>query len=247
MSRGERADMRVLVIEPTPLQASVLEHGFREAGHAVEIATDSAPALDLLLEELPYDVAVLDVAPPVRDGLATVRALRARDVRVPLLLLTGDDVAQRVRGLDLGADDCLTTPFALQELLARVRALLRRRVSRRSPLLRAADLVFDPATHRAWRGDRQIRLTTREFALLEYFLRNAGHVLTRPMILDHVWGLGFETESNVVDVYVGYLRRKIDDREEIALMHTVRGVGYMLAADGHSEVHPDEVTSRRVA
>lgn len=190
--------MQVLVIDPVPQHARCLENGLRETGHAVEVVSDFASVLDLPLDETPYDVAIVDVAPPVRDGLAVVRTLRQRNVRLPLILLTGADAAQRARGLDLGADDCLSQPFAFEELLARIRALLRRGTPGRPALLRAADLVFDPATHQAWRKTREIRLTTRESALLEYFLRNAGLVLTRPMILDHVWGLGFETESNII-------------------------------------------------
>jgi DNA-binding response OmpR family regulator len=196
----------------------------------VEIAADPAPALAVLGAGPEYDLAVIDVAPPARDGLATVRALRACNARVPLLLITGANVAERVRGLDLGADDCLAKPFAVEELLARMRALLRRGPSERPVLLRVADLVLDPATRAARRGTRRIRLSTREFALLEYLMRNRGRVLTRAMIVDHVWEVGFETESNLVDVYVGYVRRKIDGPGERALLQTIRGTGYMLEA-----------------
>ena len=220
--------MRVLVVEPAQQQACLLEERLRRVGHTVEIAAEPGPALAVLGAEPVYDLAVIDVAPPARDGLATVRAVRARDARVPLLLITGSNVAERVRGLDLGADDCLAKPFAVEELLARMRALLRRGPSERPAVLRAADLVLDPATRSARRGARRIRLTTREFALLEYLMRNRGRVLTREMIVDHVWEVGFETESNVVDVYVGYVRRKIDQPGERPLLLTIRGTGYML-------------------
>jgi DNA-binding response OmpR family regulator len=230
--------MRVLVVEPAPQQASLLEERLRKVGHTVDIATDPAPALAVLGDGPGYDLAVVDVAPPARDGLATVRALRACDARVPLLLITSANVAERVRGLDLGADDCLAKPFAVEELLARMRALLRRGPSERPVLLRVADLILDPATHRARRGARRIGLTTREFALLEYFMRNRGRLLTRAMILDHVWEVGFETESNLVDVYVGYVRRKIDGPGETPLLQTIRGAGYMLAAGETSTSDP---------
>jgi len=151
---------------------------------------------------------------------------------VPVLMLTArDSVADKVAGLDLGADDYLTKPFAFEEFLARVRALLRRRDTDRAPVLRLDDLTVDPATRRVARGERRIELTARQYALLEYFLRNAGRVLTRQMIAQHVWGLDFDAESNVIDVYVGYLRRKIALDHERPLLHTVRGAGYVLQAD----------------
>src|SRR5262249_27722028 len=147
----------------------------------------------------------------------------------PVLLLTARDaVHDKVTGLDLGADDYLTKPFAFEEFLARVRALLRRGAAQRVPALTFADLRLDPSTRTAVRGHRRITLTSREYALLDYFLRNAGRVLTRPMIAQHVWGLDFDPESNIIDVYVGYLRRKIDGDGERRLLHTVRGAGYML-------------------
>jgi DNA-binding response OmpR family regulator len=144
------------------------------------------------------------------------------------MLTARDTVADKVTGLDLGADDYLVKPFAFEELLARVRALLRRGSEPRAPVLRVADLTLDPATRKVARGERQIELTTREWALLEYFIRNAGRVLTRPMLVQHVWGHDFDPESNIVDVYVGYLRRKVDGPHERKLFHTVRGAGYVL-------------------
>jgi DNA-binding response OmpR family regulator len=161
-----------------------------------------------------------------------LKALREQRVASPVLLLTArDTVRDKVTGLDLGADDYLTKPFAFEEFLARVRALLRRGTAARAPVLRLADLTLDPATREVVRGGRRITLTAREYALLEYFLRNIGRVLTRPMIAEHVWGLDFDTETNIIDVYVGYLRRKIDGEGEQPLLHTVRGAGYVLRTE----------------
>jgi DNA-binding response OmpR family regulator len=166
------------------------------------------------------------------DGFAILKAARQRRVTTPVLILTArDSVADKVRGLDLGADDYLTKPFAFDEFLARVRALLRRGTVAGTPRLQLGDLTLDPATREVWRGSRRITLTTREYALLEYFMRNPGRVLTRPMLAEHVWGLDFDPESNIVDVYVGYLRRKVDGPDDTRLVHTVRGAGYVLRTD----------------
>ena len=168
---------------------------------------------------------------PKRDGFGVLKTLRDRGVGTPVLVLTArDSVADKVAGFDLGADDYVTKPFAFEEFLARVRALLRRGTGQGTAPLRLDDLTLDPGTRTATRGGRRLDLTLREYALLEYFLRNAGRVLTRPMIAEHVWGLGFDSESNVIDVYVGYLRRKIDASGEPRLLHTVRGAGYVLRA-----------------
>jgi DNA-binding response OmpR family regulator len=223
--------MRILVVEDERKVASFIRQGLEEEGHAVELAADGAEALDLALEGPPFDLVVLDLMLPKRDGFAVLRTLRERGVTTPVLVLTArDSVGDKVTGFDLGADDYLTKPFAFEELLARVRALLRRGADRRLAPLRLADLTLDPATRTVTRGARRLELTTREYALLEYFLRNAGRVLTRPMIAEHVWGLDFDSESNVIDVYVGYLRRKIDGEGEPRLLHTVRGAGYVLKA-----------------
>jgi DNA-binding response OmpR family regulator len=223
--------MRILVVEDERKVASFIRQGLEEEGHAVELAADGAEALDLALEGPPFDLVVLDLMLPKRDGFAVLRTLRERGVTTPVLVLTArDSVGDKVTGFDLGADDYLTKPVAFEELLARVRALLRRGADRRLAPLRLADLTLDPATRTVTRGARRLELTTREYALLEYFLRNAGRVLTRPMIAEHVWGLDFDSESNVIDVYVGYLRRKIDGEGEPRLLHTVRGAGYVLKA-----------------
>jgi heavy metal response regulator len=221
--------VRILVVEDDRKVARFVRQGLCEEGHAVEIATDGAEALDFVLIEPAYDLIILDVMLPGQDGFGVLKTLRAHKVAAPVLILTArDSVPDRVAGLDLGADDYLTKPFAFEEFLARVRALLRRRDVARTPILTIDDLVVDPATRRVTRGERRIELTARQYALLEYFLRNAGRVLSRQMIAQHVWGLGFDAESNVIDVYVGYLRRKIDRDRERRLLHTVRGAGYVL-------------------
>ena len=224
--------MRILVVEDERKVANFIRQGLEEEGHTVEVAADGTTALDLVVDGSPYDLVVLDLMIPGRDGFAVLRTARARRVDTPVLILTArDGVSDKVTGLDLGADDYLTKPFAFDEFLARVRALLRRGSSQRAPLLRLADLTLDPSTREVGRGTRKIVLTTREYALLEYFLRNAGRVLTRPMIAEHVWGLDFDPESNIIDVYVGYLRRKIDGDGERRLLHTIRGAGYVMRTE----------------
>jgi DNA-binding response OmpR family regulator len=225
--------MRVLVVEDDRKVASFIRQGLQEEGYTVEVAADGAAALELLLGGSAFDLVVLDVMLPKRDGFAVLRAMRGERVGTPVLLLTARDaVPDRVTGLDLGADDYLTKPFAFAEFLARVRALLRRGTGSRAPVLSVADLSLDPARREVTRAGRRISLTAREYALLEYFLRNAGRVLTRPMLAEHVWGLDFDPETNIVDVYVGYLRRKIDREGQPRLLHTVRGAGYVLRVEG---------------
>jgi DNA-binding response OmpR family regulator len=221
--------MRLLVVEDERKVASFIRQGLQEEGYAVELAADGEEALALILDGPPYDLIVLDVMLPKRDGFGVVRAMRGRGLQTPVLLLTArDSVTDRVAGLDLGADDYLTKPFAFDELLARVRALLRRGHGQRVPLLKVGSLTLDPATRRVTRGNRRIELTAREYALLECFMRNVGRVLSRPQLAERVWGLDFDSGSNVVDVYVGYLRRKIDGPGEPRLLHTLRGTGYVL-------------------
>jgi len=224
--------MRILVVEDERKVASFIRQGLEEEGHTVEVATDGAAALDLMVAGPPYDLVVLDLMLPKRDGFEVLRLARAKHVETPVLVLTArDGVSDKVMGLDLGADDYLTKPFAFEEFLARVRALLRRRSGSRAPVLRLADLTLDPSTRDVTRGQRKVGLTAREYALLEYFMRNVGRVLTRPMIAEHVWGLDFDPESNIIDVYVGYLRRKIDADGERRLLHTMRGAGYVMRMD----------------
>ncbi|MCS7276146.1 MAG: response regulator transcription factor [Dehalococcoidia bacterium] len=222
--------MRVLVVEDERRLAQVVRRVLEEEGHSVDLAYDGEEALSLAVDGS-YDVIVLDILLPKVDGVEVCRSLRRARVDVPVLMLTAlDSVEDRVRGLDAGADDYLPKPFAFQELLARIRALGRRRVDPREPdRLQVADLVLDLRRRRAERGGKVIELSPREFALLEFLMRNAGRVLTRTQILDHVWGYDFAPDSNLVDVYIAYLRRKVDKGHSRALIHTVRGHGYMLS------------------
>ena len=219
--------MRILVVEDEKKVASFVQRGLEAEAHQVDVAHDGETGLARALDG-DYDLLVLDVMLPKRDGLSVLRELRARRRQLPVLLLTARaGVTDKVAGLDGGADDYLTKPFEVAELLARVRALLRRGTPAPA-VLAVADLRLDPATRAVTRGGRAIELTAREFALLEYFLRNPGRVLSRALIAQHVWGVSFDTFTNVIDVYVNYLRRKVDVEFEPKLIHTVRGAGYVL-------------------
>jgi len=223
--------VRILLVEDDRKVASFIRKGLMEEGHAVDVAPDGETGLAMGLDR-PHDIIVLDVMLPGKSGVQVVRELRQAKVATPVLLLTARDaVEDKVQGLDAGADDYLTKPFAFAELLARVRALLRRGATTQVPLIQVADLTLDPARRTVKRGGEPIPLTNREFALLEYFMRNPGRVLTRTMITEHVWDYSFDSATNVIDVYVNYLRRKIDAGRERKLIHTVRGVGYVLKAD----------------
>jgi DNA-binding response OmpR family regulator len=220
--------MRILVVEDEHKLAATLRRGLEEQGYAVDLAYEGQRGLALTMAR-PYDLLVLDVMIPRLDGLALCRQLRARGQDVPVLMLTTlDGIDHRVAGLDVGADDYLVKPFAFRELLARVRALLRRDRRPCDPVLRAADVEVDTARHEVRRAGRPVEVTSKEFAILEYFLRNPNRVLTRTQIAEHVWDYDFVAMSNVVDVYVGYLRRKLKDDREPRLLRTVRGAGYML-------------------
>ncbi len=221
--------MYILVVEDERRLAQVVRKVLEEEGHTVDVAYDGEEGLTMGMEGS-HDVIVLDILLPVMDGLEVCRALRANRVDTPVLLLTAlDAVEDRVRGLDAGADDYLPKPFAFQELLARLRALGRRRVQVREPdRLRAADLVLDLRRRRAERNGKTIELSPKEFALLEFLMRNEGRVVTRTQILDHVWGYEYSPDSNLVDVYVTYLRRKVDRGHDRSLIRTVRGTGYAL-------------------
>ena len=222
--------VRILVIEDERRVRSFLERGLTEAGFSVDAATDGQAGLDLALVH-PYDAIVLDLMLPKKDGLSVLRELRAAGRSVPVLILTArDEVDDRVRGLDAGADDYLPKPFAFAELLARLRALLRRGTSRPS-LLEVGDLRVDLVARRAERAGRKLELSAKEFALLEYLARHAGEVVTRTMISEHVWDMNFDSFSNVIDVYIRYLRRKIDEPFATKLIHTRRGIGYVLQAE----------------
>jgi len=223
--------MRLLVVEDENKVASFIKKGLEEEGYAVDLASDGKGGLTLAQDGV-HDLIILDMNLPGMDGLVVLQKLRKKGATTPVLLLTvRATIEDKVLGLDTGADDYLTKPFAFQELLARVRALLRRRGEVEPPLLQVADLTLDPARRVVSRGDEKIELTSKEFALLDYFMRNPGRVLTRTMIAEHVWDYAFDTTTNVIDVYVNYLRKKIDVDREQKLIHTVRGVGYVLRAE----------------
>ena len=221
--------MRILVVDDEPAVREAVDRALRLDGYATELAADGRQALDALAQA-PPDAVVLDVLMPRLDGLEVCRRLRAAGDRTPVLILTARDaVPDRVRGLDAGADDYLVKPFALDELRARLRALLRRAAPAVDEhRLRFGDLILDVAGHTVRRGDRDIELTRTEFLLLELFLRHPRQVLTRSMVFEHVWGYDFGPSSNSLEVYVGYLRRKLEAGGESRLIQTVRGVGYVL-------------------
>jgi two-component system OmpR family response regulator len=220
--------VRVLVVEDEKKLGELLGRGLREEGYAADVADRGEAAL-WMAQAVDYDAIVLDVMLPGVDGLDVCRRLRRDGVWTPVLMLTARDaIEDRVSGLDTGADDYLTKPFSFDELLARLRALVRRAPAERPAVLEVGDLRLDPASHRAWRGEHELDLSAKEFALLEVFMRRAGVALTRTQLLDGAWDLAFESRSNVVDVYVRYLRQKIDRPFGTDSIETVRGVGYRL-------------------
>jgi two-component system OmpR family response regulator len=224
--------MRALVVEDEVKMAALIRRGLVEEGYAADVARTGEEAL-WMARATPYDAIVLDVMLPGRNGLEVCRSLRESGVWSPILMLTArDGVEDKVSGLDSGADDYLSKPFSFAELLARLRALTRRGPSERPAVLEVGTLRLDPATRQAWRGEVEVDLSAKEFALLETFMRNAGDVLTRLDLLEHAWDYGYENRSNVVDVYVRYLRAKIDRPFGVDSIETVRGVGYRLRRDG---------------
>jgi two-component system, OmpR family, response regulator len=223
--------MRILIVEDEAKMASLLRRGLAEEGHAVDVARTGDDAL-WMAEAVEYDAIVLDLMLPGIDGIEVCRRWRANQVWSPVLMLTARDaVEDRVAGLDAGADDYLPKPFSFAELLARLRAVARRGPTERPAVLQVGDLRLDPATRRVWRNEAEIRLSGKEFALLEAFMRRPGEVLSRYQLLEHAWDDGYENRSNVVDVYVRYLRDRIDRPFGRSTLQTVRGVGYRLSAD----------------
>jgi len=220
--------MRILVVEDEKKVSSFIKRGLEEEKYEVDVAYDGDEGIKLAIDRQ-YDAIILDWMLPKQDGLSVLKELRAQHKATPVLMLTAKDtVDDIVAGLDSGSDDYLTKPFAFAELLARVRALLRRSEMDRGAELRFGELRIDPVTHKVWRGDKEIDLTAKEYSLLEYFMRNPNQVLTRTMIADHVWDYTFDSFTNIIDVYVNYLRKKIDRDADKKLIHTVRGVGYIL-------------------
>jgi DNA-binding response OmpR family regulator len=223
--------MRILLVEDEVKVGSFVRRALEEERYAVDLCDEGGQAIECARTGA-YDLVILDIMLPGLSGLEVLRQLRKDGLKMPVLILTArSSVEAKVRGLDFGADDYLTKPFAIEELLARVRALLRRGSGEATGLLQVDDLVLNPTTHGVTRSGQRIELTAKEYALLEYFMRNAGRVLTRPMIAEHVWNLDFDTFTNVIDVYVNYLRNKIDKGWGRKLLHTVRGSGYVLRAD----------------
>jgi DNA-binding response OmpR family regulator len=220
--------MKILVVEDEKKVASFIKRGLEEESYVVETAGDGEEGLTMALEKR-FDLIILDWMLPKRDGMSFLKELRDRNMATPVLMLTAKDTVEDiVVGLETGSDDYLTKPFAFAELLARVKALIRRSEMDRGAELHFADLKIDPVTHKVWRGDKEIDLTAKEYGLLEYFMRNPNQVLTRTMIADHVWDYTFDSFTNIIDVYVNYLRKKIDRDATIKLIHTVRGVGYIM-------------------
>jgi two-component system, OmpR family, response regulator len=229
---GHRGDVRILLVEDDLKLATLIRRGLTESGNATDVAPHGEDALWMASAHA-YDAIVLDVMLPGRDGFATCTALREAGVWAPVLMLTARDaVEDRVAGLDTGADDYLTKPFSLAELRARLRALSRRGATERPTVLEVGDLRLDPATQQVWRGETELQLSSKEYALLELFMRRPGAVLSRFELLEHGWDIGYDNRSNVITVYIRYLREKIDRPFNRQAIETVHGAGYRLRQDG---------------
>jgi len=220
--------MRILVIEDEKELAHLIRRGLTEEGYAVDVAYNGEEG-ESFAESVPYDLIILDIVLPRKDGFLVCSSLRRKGIKTRVLMLTGrDSVADRVKGLDTGADDYLIKPFVFEELTARIRALLRREIASASPAIQVGDIILNTATREVTREDRAIDLNNKEYAILEYLMRNVNMVITRQMIEDHVWNFSLESSSNLVDVYIRRLRSKLDNPGEESLIDTVRGVGYRL-------------------
>jgi len=220
--------MKILVVEDEKKVASFIKRGLEEEKYEVDVAYDGEEGCQKILDGA-YSLIILDVMLPKKDGFAVIKEMRMKKLQTPVLMLTAKDTVEDiVAGLNSGSDDYLTKPFAFAELLARVRALLRRSEQERGAEIRFADLRLDPVTHKVWRNDKEIDLTAKEYSLLEFFMRNPNQVLTRTTIAENVWDYIFDSFTNIIDVYVNYLRKKIDRDADKKLIHTVRGVGYIL-------------------
>lgn len=221
--------MRILIVEDEKKVSQFLRKGFQAEAFSVDVATDGEQGL-LLARAEPYDAIILDVMLPKKDGIQVLRELRQLRVTTPVLILSArSEVEDRVQGLNLGADDYLPKPFSFSEVLARIRAIVRRKsTDARTSVLTIADLRVDLLSRRVERGGREVSLTSKEFELLEYLLRNKGRVLSRPILMEHIWDMNFDSETNIVDVLINRLRRKIDDEFGMKLIHTIRGAGYVL-------------------
>jgi len=222
--------MRILIVEDERRLSGIIKRGLLEEGYAVDTAYDGEEG-QYFAESVSYDVIILDIMLPNKDGIEVCRELRQKKINTAILMLTARDaIEDRVRGLDAGADDYLVKPFAFNELLARIRALLRREGSSKSARLQVGDLVMDTVTRQVWRGQRSIELTSKEYAILEYFMRHPSMVITRTMIEEHAWDYEFSGVSNIIDVYIRRLRRHIDEKGQDSLIQTMRGAGYRLRA-----------------
>ena len=221
-------EMRILVVEDEKRLAEVIKKGLVEEGYSVDVAYDGAEG-QYMAESASYDLVILDIMLPKKDGVTICQELRIRGINTPILMLTAkDSVEDRVKGLDSGADDYLVKPFAFSELVARVRALLRREALSKASKLQVGNLVMDTLTREVWRGDKKIELTAKEYAILEYFMRHPNMVVTRTMLMEKVWDYDFEGISNVIDVYIRRLRLKLDEEGAESIIETVRGAGYSL-------------------
>jgi DNA-binding response OmpR family regulator len=229
---GTGDQMRILVVEDEKKVANFIKRGLEEEDYVVDVAYDGEEGVNKA-ESTDYDLILMDIMMPKKDGLTAIKEIREKNISTPILCLTAKDtVDDIVRGLNIGSDGYLTKPFAFAELVARVRALIRRGSQDRGAELFFADLRIDPVAHKAWRKGVEIELTTKEYALLEFFMRNPNQVLTRTMIAEHVWDYTFDSFTNIIDVYVNYLRKKVDRDHEKKLINTVRGLGYILKDEG---------------